>query len=371
MEFSPADNEFMSRAIKLAERGLGLVSPNPPVGCVIVRDGKIIGEGWHREYGFAHAEPNALDSAGDARGATAYVTLMPCNHTGKTPPCTEALIAAGIGRVVVAVDDPNPASGDGKVRLEQAGIPVEVGCMGREAAYVMAGFLKHARTGLPLVRLKYAMTMDGKTATRTGDSCWISCEQSREEVQRMRSMHDAVIVGSGTAVRDDPRLNVRDQNLPQPLRVIVDSSARIPPESKIFSVPGGRIIIITTADAPSDALARLESAGAEILQTESLSGHVNLLEALTMLAGMGVRTALCESGSTLSGALLKKNLVDEIHVFIAPKILGDNAAPGGANGFSTMEMKDSLELTDMQSSRCGTDAHLIAKVGDWSRIYPH
>jgi diaminohydroxyphosphoribosylaminopyrimidine deaminase/5-amino-6-(5-phosphoribosylamino)uracil reductase len=248
---------------------------------------------------------NALAQAGAAaQGATAYVTLMPCDHTGKTPPCTQALIRAGVTRVVAAIDDPNPVSGDGRATLAGAGIRVETGLLAAEAAQGACGFLKHLATGLPFLQLKYAMTLDGKTATHRGDSQWVSSDAARVEVQAWRAQADAVMVGIGTALADDPRLTVRDEALPQPRRVVVDSGCRLSPEARLCQEGQGEVIVLTTERPPADRVLALESAGVTVVRLGAVTEHVDLAAGLQALAAIGIRTILCEGGATLAGSLL-------------------------------------------------------------------
>ena len=344
------DRKYMQQAITLAANGLGWVSPNPPVGCVIVTDdGRIVGEGWHQCYGEAHAEVNALAQAGkQATGATAYVTLMPCNHYGKTPPCTQALIKAGVRRVVVAVDDPDPVSGEGVAAMEAAGIKVELGLLAEKALKVMHGFVKYIRTGLPHITLKYAMTLDGCIATVSGDSKWISSAESRALVQQLRSESDAVLVGSNTVLQDNPRLNVRDHTLSQPFRVIVDSNLLTPANSSIFSTSGGKVILLAGNDVLDDRVTQLQRAGAEIIKAPRCEGYLDLRTGMKHLAeAFGVRSILCEGGGGLAGALLREGLVDRVVTFIAPKILGGSGL-SPATGTAPELMSEAIELVDFE-----------------------
>jgi len=343
----------MREAISLAAKGLGRVSPNPPVGCVIVKDGAIIGRGWHKVYGGPHAEPNALQNAGsEANGATAYVTLTPCNHYGKTPPCTKALIDAGIKRVVVAVDDPDATSGDGKETLLQAGIKVEVGVLQAEAEWSMHGFIKYITEKLPHVHLKYAMTMDGKIATNEGDSKWISSEKSRSHVQDLRRISDAVMVGSATAIQDNPSLNIREGDTSiQPVRVVVDSkllcSGKLTDNSALFKNAGGKIVFLSGEKKSSLPAQKLISMGAEILEIPRYGQHLNLHEGLQILAHeYGVRNILCEGGAGLAGALIQSQLIDEVSAFVCPKILGGSGL-SPFEGPAKREMSDAFRLTDI------------------------
>ncbi|MFW5858282.1 MAG: bifunctional diaminohydroxyphosphoribosylaminopyrimidine deaminase/5-amino-6-(5-phosphoribosylamino)uracil reductase RibD, partial [Planctomycetota bacterium] len=285
-----ADEIHMRRAIALSRKALGWASPNPAVGCVLVREGTGVGEGWTAPYGGPHAEVAALAAAREAaRGATAYVTLAPCAHHGKTPPCTAALLAAGVARVVVAVDDPDPVSRDGVAVLRQAGVSVDLGCCDAEALDVLGGFVKTIATGLPLVRLKYAMTLDGRIASRTGHSRWVSGAEARAEVHRFRAESDAVLVGVGTVLADDPRLTARDAEGAldpasgqtwQPRRVVLDSHGRTPASACVFDCPGGEAVVVTTERIPDDRWAALASCGATILPCPERDGHVDAREAL-------------------------------------------------------------------------------------------
>ncbi|MHC4871601.1 MAG: bifunctional diaminohydroxyphosphoribosylaminopyrimidine deaminase/5-amino-6-(5-phosphoribosylamino)uracil reductase RibD [Planctomycetota bacterium] len=361
------NQKYMLNAIKLAENGLGWSSPNPAVGCILVKNNQIIAEGWTQPFGKAHAEAAAVEKAGeDARGATAYVTLMPCAHHGKTPPCTDAIIKSGIKRVVVAIDDPNPTSLNGKEVLEKNDIKVSVGICAEEAAEGLAGFLKHTKTGSPLISLKYAMTLDGKIATKTGSSSWISCEESRADVQYLRSKSDAVMVGSGTVKADNPRLNVRDNEKWQPSRVIIDSTAGIPLESKLFSEPGGKIVVVTTEKADNSKIKDLESNGAEIMVCSSDSNNkVNLSDAVKKLGEKGITSILCESGGKLSGTLFDNNLIDEVTCYLCPKICGGSEAHSPVAGRGIELMDNAVELNNLNHTFIGSDIKVTGRLGTW------
>jgi diaminohydroxyphosphoribosylaminopyrimidine deaminase/5-amino-6-(5-phosphoribosylamino)uracil reductase len=355
----------MGEALDLARRALGAASPNPAVGCVITSaEGAVVGRGYTQPFGGLHAEPTALTEAGkQAQRGTAYVTLMPCDHHGKTPPCTEALIAAGVKRVVVAVDDPNPESLSGKERLEAAGIHVEVGLRREEACEIMAGFLKHVRTGFPYLRLKYAMTLDGRIATRTGSSQWISGDQSREHVQTLRQESDAVLVGSGTALSDDPRLNVRDASAWQPHRVVIDSQCRLSPAARLFHSHGGPVVVLTSNRAPAENRAALQAAGATLIElAPSEEGRIELDTALKRLGEIGLRTLLCEGGAGLAGALLDHQLIDEVVVYIAPKLIGGAEALSPIGGIGVAKMAAALPLEEMSLQHFGEDLCLRGRL---------
>ncbi len=336
---APATHEyFMARAIQLAERGIYSTHPNPRVGCVLVKKDRIIAQGWHKKAGAAHAEIDALNAlaTGDgARGATAYITLEPCNHFGQTPPCCEQLIAAGVTRVVAAMKDPNPlVSGTGFKRLADAGVEVVSGVLEQEARTLNPGFIKRMESGLPYVRSKLAMSVDGRTAMASGESQWITGPAARKDVQRYRARSSAIITGSGTVLHDNPSLNVRDESLvadspigapPAPvLRVILASKFDIDPQSRMFSLPGD-IIIAGTRD--NENRRRLDAAGASTLIAGQPGQAVDLLALLKRLADRGCNEVLVEAGATLSGAFLQAGLVDELVIYMAPKLLGHTARP--------------------------------------------
>jgi diaminohydroxyphosphoribosylaminopyrimidine deaminase / 5-amino-6-(5-phosphoribosylamino)uracil reductase len=322
------DASHMARALELARRGLWTTDPNPRVGCVIAHGERTIAEGWHERAGEAHAEAAALAAAGArARGATAYVTLEPCSHHGRTPPCADALVAAGIARVVYAMRDPNPrVDGAGIARLAAAGIAVEGGVLEREARELNPGFLSRMTRGWPWVTVKLAASLDGGTALPGGESRWITGAAAREDVQRLRARSSAVMTGSGTVLADDPRLDVR---LPgatrQPLRVVLDSKLRTPSTARILAAPGRALILCTTADAVRAEA--LRAAGAEVAMVASTSGGVDLGAALALLADRQVNELLVECGAGLAGALLGAGLVDELDLYLAPTLLGRGARP--------------------------------------------
>jgi diaminohydroxyphosphoribosylaminopyrimidine deaminase/5-amino-6-(5-phosphoribosylamino)uracil reductase len=327
--FSEFDQWAMAEALALAQRGLQTTDPNPRVGCVIAREGRVIGEGWHERAGEPHAEVLALRACrGPASGATAYVTLEPCSHHGRTPPCAEALIEARIGRVVFAVGDPDPrVSGRGAERLRAAGIRVENGLMEAEAVEQNVGFMKRMRTGRPWVRLKLAMSLDGRTALADGSSQWITGPAAREDVQQWRARSSAVMTGVGTVLADDPRLDVR---LPgaqrRPLRVVLDSRLRTPPSARLFTAEG-EVLILTAAPAAAASRTSLEQRGARIEELRAAAGRLDLTAVLERLAQLQVNELLLEAGATLAGAFVQEALVDELLLYIAPKLLGSQARP--------------------------------------------
>lgn len=336
--FSEFDRLAMSRALALAARGLNSTHPNPRVGCVIAREERIISEGWHERAGGPHAEIVALRAAAEpVHGATVYVTLEPCSHHGRTPPCVNALIEARVGRVVFAVQDPNPrVSGSGADALLRAGIAVESGLMQSEASELNVGFMKRMRTGLPWVRIKLGMSLDGRTALSDGTSQWITGEAARADVQQWRARSSAVMTGVGTAMADNPSLNVRlaDFNGPQPLRVILDSRLRTPAGAKLFSAgtPGGEVLLFTAAGpGESEGLearrAALIQRGARIQEVAANGGYLDLAAVARTLGELEVNEVLVEAGPTLAGRLLADRLADELLLYVAPKVLGPRGRP--------------------------------------------
>lgn len=322
MKFSATDSRHMARALQLAARGLYTTTPNPRVGCVIVRDGQIVGEGWHERAGTPHAEIHALRAAGDAaRGATVYVTLEPCSHHGRTPPCAEALVSAGVARVVAAMRDPNPlVAGAGIDMLTLAGIQAEVGLMEAEARALNPGFISRMTRGRPWVRLKTASTLDGRTALANGQSQWITGEAARADVQRLRARACAILTGSGTVLADDPRMTVRDFDIGrQPLRVVVDSTLRTPASAAVLPA------LIACHRADPAARAALEAAGADVIELPGADGRVDLAALLALLAQRGVNELHVEAGAALNGALLAANLIDEWVAYVAPMAVGNDA----------------------------------------------
>ena len=312
----------MARALQLAARGLFTTTPNPRVGCVIVKDGRVVGEGWHERAGSPHAEIHALKAAGEAaRGATVYVTLEPCSHHGRTPPCAEALVNAGVARVVAAMRDPNPlVAGSGIDMLTLAGIAAETGLMETEARALNPGFISRMTRQRPWLRLKTASTLDGKTALANGTSQWITGEAARADVQALRARACAILTGSGTVRADNPRMNVRDLDIGrQPLRVIVDSGLRTPADAAILPA------LVACHHADPAARAALEAASAEVIELPGAGGRVDLAALLAVLAQRGVNELHVEAGAALNGALLAAGLVDEWVAYLAPMAVGDTA----------------------------------------------
>ncbi|MBT9282136.1 MAG: bifunctional diaminohydroxyphosphoribosylaminopyrimidine deaminase/5-amino-6-(5-phosphoribosylamino)uracil reductase RibD [Hydrogenibacillus schlegelii] len=312
-----SDERWMALALELARGTRGQTHPNPRVGAVIVRDGRVVGLGAHLRPGEAHAEVQALRMAGEAaRGATMYVTLEPCNHTGRTPPCTEAIIAAGLKRVVVAMEDPDPrVRGAGIARLQAAGLEVDVGLFRETAEAINAPYLTGQALGRPYVWLKLAMTLDGRIAAADGRSRWITGEASRRRVHELRSEADAVLVGSGTVLADDPDLSPRLPGARPPLKVVLDGRLRTPPEARLFS--RGEVLIVTTPEADEAKKAALRARGAEIV-----TGPRNVAFALQVLFERGIRLVLVEGGATVAGAFWAARAIDRVSLFVAPKILG-------------------------------------------------
>lgn len=340
------DAEFMARTLYLAHLGLYTTDPNPRVGCVLVKDGRVIGEGWHKRAGLAHAEVEALIDAANATegttGATAYVTLEPCSHHGRTPPCCETLVKAGIKRVVAAMQDPNPkVSGNGFACLKAAGIEVSCGVLEEDARVLNRGFITRMTENRPFVRSKLAMSLDGRTAMASGESQWITSPDARADVHRLRAESSAILTGINTVLADDPYLTARiDKEVVQPIRVVLDSNLQMPVTANMLTLPGRTLILTcnrTTAVRPesfdstqegpveghTDKLQELQKAGAEVYQLPENQGRLDLVEVMKFLAGQEINEVLVEAGAVLNGALLAENLVDEWIIYIAPCILGN------------------------------------------------
>ena len=358
--FSAADHQHMTQALRLAERGLYTTTPNPRVGCVIVKDGEVTGEGWHERAGEPHAEVLALHRAGElARGATAYVTLEPCSHHGRTPPCTDALIAAGVAQVVVAMPDPNPkVSGSGLAQLQAQGIAVAAGLMEAQARDLNPGFISRMERQRPWVRTKIAASLDGRTALENGVSQWITSDAARRDVQHWRARSCAILTGVGTVLADDPKLNVRETDIDcQPLRVIVDSHLRLPPSAAM--VQGGCVLVVCCDDSTPQAAA-LRAAGAEVLALPGDGNMVDLPTLLVELARRGINELHVEAGATLNGALLRLGLVDELLLYFAPTLLGSSAR--GMFDFPALtEMAQRTDLDILSLDRVGQDIRIRAR----------
>lgn len=355
----------MRRALELADRGRGLVSPNPLVGAVVVRDGSIVGEGWHEGPGRPHAEVVALADAGErARDATVYSTLEPCDHHGRTPPCTEALLAAGVRRVVAAMLDPNPVvDGRGLRRLREAGIEIDAPLLAEVAARLNRAYVRHVTSGLPLVTLKSALTLDGKVAARDGSSRWITGEEARADAHALRADADAIAVGAGTALADDPSLTVR---LPgfrgePPLRVLVDAAGRVAASRRLFD-EDAPTLVATTELAPRERREAWRAAGAEVLVTETADGGVDLLALRAALGKRDVQHLLIEGGPSLAWSAVRLGIVDRVVAYVAPRLLGGAGAPGmlGGDGLAPVGAAVRLEIVEVR--RVGVDVRVEADV---------
>jgi diaminohydroxyphosphoribosylaminopyrimidine deaminase / 5-amino-6-(5-phosphoribosylamino)uracil reductase len=358
--FSADDRRFMARALELAERGLYTTTPNPRVGCVLVRDGAVAGEGWHEHAGAAHAEVNALAAMGEkARGATAYVSLEPCAHHGRTAPCADALVEAGVKRVVAAMQDPNPlVSGKGLERLRSAGIEVAAGLMESEARELNIGFVSRMTRGRPWVRLKVAASLDGKTALNNGRSQWITDEAARRDGHHWRARACAILTGAGTVRDDDPRLTVRDvPTTRQPLRVVVDSRLETPPAARVLE-GGGTLVAAALEDARRISL--LKGQGAEVIVLPNREGKVELADLFRELARREVNEVHVEAGFRLNGSLVREGLVDEVLVYLAPALLGDKAH-GMFELPELAELSGRRELAVREVRMIGRDIRVLAR----------
>ena len=356
--FSAEDYQHMARAIQLAKRPVQAPHPNPRVGCVIVKNGLVIGQGFHHKAGQAHAEVNALKDAGnEAIGATVYVTLEPCAHTGKTPPCAEALIKAKVKKVIVAMVDPNPkVAGKGMDMLQEAGIQTASGLLQDQAENLNLGFIKRMRTGLPWVRCKIAMSVDGRTAMANGESQWITGPAARQDVQYWRANADAIVTGSGTVIADDPRLTVRDipvDEIRQPVKVVVDGQLKVSPNATLFS-QSGRVILASLAAANESNYSK----NASFLKLSEKNGHVDLAILLKELGGKEINEVHLEAGARLNDAFLVENLVDEIVIYAAPSLMGHQARPIFLlENIHSMKDQYLLECTDIR--HVGKDIRFI------------
>jgi diaminohydroxyphosphoribosylaminopyrimidine deaminase/5-amino-6-(5-phosphoribosylamino)uracil reductase len=358
--FTEADRKYMARALELAERGLYTTTPNPRVGCVLVHDGEVIGEGWHERAGEPHAEVIALDAAGArAKGSTAYVTLEPCAHHGRTPPCSEALIRAGVAAVVAALRDPNPlVAGKGLETLRASGIETRCGLLENEARELNIGFISRMTRRRPWLRMKIAASLDGRTALANGRSQWITGPEARRDGHHWRARACAVLTGIGTVKDDDPQLTVRDVETPrQPVRVVVDSRLEIPASARMLG-PG---TLIAAAQQDDSRIAALRQRGAEVVVLRNASGKVDLAALMAELARRGMNEVHIEAGHKLNGSLLQENLVDELLVYLAPHILGD-AARGMFHLPELTELSERRELDIRDVSRVGADLRVLARL---------
>lgn len=363
-QFTTDDHQYMAHALRLAEKGLYTTGPNPRVGCVLVKDGEIIAEGWHESAGGPHAEIHALQQAGDmAKGATVYVTLEPCNHHGRTAPCADALIEAGVSRVVMSMEDPNKVvAGRGHEKLENAGIIVETGLLAEQAEQLNIGFVKRMREGRPFVRCKLAMSLDGRTAMASGESKWITSPDARIDVHKLRARSSAIITGISTVFSDDPSLTVRlpgDEKTLPPLRVVLDSHLSTPPTAKMLSLPGETLIVTATDEAGPREL--LQNAGAQVISMSDGLDNIDLNGLLMELGRLEINEVMLETGATLSGAMLSKGLIDELVVYMAPKLMG-NEARGlfKLPGLDSMDQAIDMEITDVRP--VGKDWRITSRV---------
>ncbi|MBI4612174.1 MAG: bifunctional diaminohydroxyphosphoribosylaminopyrimidine deaminase/5-amino-6-(5-phosphoribosylamino)uracil reductase RibD [Planctomycetes bacterium] len=360
------DELFMARAVELARRGIGRVEPNPPVGAVLVRGEKIVGEGWHRAFGGPHAEVEAFREAGEAaRGASLYVTLEPCCHQGKTPPCTEAIREADVAEVVYAVRDPFPAvAGKGVETLQAFGLEVRAAFDGSAARELLAPYFRWTVEGLPWIVAKWAMTLDGKIASRSGDSRWVSSEASRQRAQRARDSNLTILVGVGTALADDPLLTCRIEGGRQPLRVVADSRCRLPIASRLVrTAREAPLLVATTPGAPPANVRTLEDEGVEVaILPATQDGKVDLVALCRELVRRRAVTVLAEGGGKLLGALFDRSLVSEVEVYIAPRIVGGREAPGPVAGLGVQRMADALDLDAVSTFRTGEDLMITGRV---------
>lgn len=357
---SKSDIFYMEMALLLAERGRGFTSPNPMVGAVVVKDGKVVGKGWHQKYGEAHAEVNAINDAGEkARGADIYVTLEPCNHTGKTPPCTEKILSAGIRRVFSAMDDPNPkVKGGGNDHLRSKGLEVVSGICEKAARKQNEAFIKYICTGTPFVLVKCAATLDGRTATRTGDSKWITNEESRRHVHELRHIYDAIMVGMGTVKADNPRLTARleGRGAKDPVRVILDPHLDIDPGANVFNPDSGAGAIIICAESASAEREKiLASETTSVIRVKDACGMLDLPEIMRKLGERRVTSVLVEGGSTVLASCFASGIVDKVNFFYAPVILGGDDGLPVCRGKGPEFMRDGIRLKDVHVHHFGDD----------------
>lgn len=352
------DEIYMREALRIAAYASGRTTPNPLVGAVIVKDNRIVGQGWHRKAGTEHAEIHALHQAGElAKGADIYVTLEPCSHYGKTPPCCQAIIKAGIKKVIVAMTDPNPlVAGNGLKELKAAGIEVVEGVCRDEAEKLNEVFLKWIVHKMPFIVVKTAMTLDGKIATVSGDSKWITNEKSRKFVHQLRDLYDGILIGIGTVLADNPTLTTRLDHLGKnPVRIIVDSKARIPLDSIVITDKSAHTILAVTERASQEKIAALLQVGIEVIVTKEKADQVDLSDLLKILAEKNICSILVEGGSRINYSFFVEHLVDKVHCFIAPKIIGGTDAASPIGGKGTFYMKDAYQLNDITTERFDED----------------
>lgn len=359
------NENYMRQALHIASFAEGRTSPNPLVGAVIVKDSRIVGQGWHRKAGTPHAEIHAISQAGElSKNADLYVTLEPCNHYGRTGPCTEAIIQAGIKRVVVAMTDPNPVvAGQGLARLRQAGIEVVEGILAMEAARQNEVFIKWIATGMPFGVFKTAMTVDGKIATAAGNSQWISCQEARLQVHKLRDKYDAILTGIGTVLADNPQLTTR---LPEggknPVRIIVDSKGRIPLTANILNDGQARTIIAVSTGAPDDKVEQIRARGAEVTVLQEVAGKLDLRQLFQWLGRQHITSVLVEGGAAVAASVMDSNLIDKVCWFIAPKIVGGISAAGPIGGNGILKLEEAIMLEDINVQPVGTDTMLMGYI---------
>ena len=357
-----SDEIFMRETLRIAKNALGRTSPNPLVGAVIVKDGKIIAEGWHRQAGTPHAEIHALNMAGElAKGATLYVNLEPCSHFGRTPPCAKAIIDAGIKKVVAAMSDPNPkVAGRGFELLKNAGIEVQVGVLADEAEKLNEIFIKWITKNLPFVTMKFAASLDGKISTVTGESQWISCEESRKFVHHLRDINAGIMVGVNTVLMDNPSLTTRIDGGKSPVRIVVDSMARTPIDAKVICDDQAETIIAVTTSAPAGKLSALRNSGVEIIIAGD-GPKVDLEILMRELAAREITSVLLEGGGTLNFSMLEAGFVDKVYTFIAPKILGGKNAPTAVAGAGFKNLADAIQFKNIRTEKIGTDILIVSE----------
>ena len=352
------DIKYMKRALELAEKGKGHTSPNPMVGAVIVKDGRIIGEGYHEKVGEAHAEVNAISSATESvEGATIYVTLEPCSHYGKTPPCSNLIIEKKLKKVVVAATDPNPlVSGSGLERLRKAGIEVVEGVLEEESNRLNEVFIKYITTKTPFVVMKYAMSLDGKIATETGDSKWISSEESRAHAHHLRGYLSGIMAGIGTVLEDDPKLTCRVPGYHNPIRIILDSKLRVPLDAQALSDQDkAPTLILTTDDSSVVKRRQLTDLGVQVLVVPERNGQVELKNAMVLLGEKGIDSILLEGGGTLNAAALEAGIIDKVNIYVAPKLIGGKDAVSPVMGQGVEKMNEAFSIRDMQVTKINED----------------
>ncbi len=361
----------MELALELAEQGFGRVAPNPLVGAVLINDGRIVGSGYHQAFGEPHAEAVTIEAAGEkAQGATLYVSLEPCKHYGKTPPCSAAIIKAGVKKVIYGTRDKHPAARGGLEVLTEAGIEVEGPVLERRCVELNAPFFKHISTGRPLVLAKWAMTIDGKIATSDGESRWISSDASRRLVHQWRGRSGAVLVGIGTALADDPYLNCRVEGLRSPTKVVLDAECRLPPEARLFEPGIGeeerpRVLVYTGEKAEEERIAALRERGAEVIPVAAARGLVSISAALDDLGRRGINLLLVEGGSEVLGSFFDGGFIDQVMVFISPKLVGGRAAKSPLGGEGLARMLDAPILRELHNYRVEGDIVVEGKLGRW------